>query len=207
MKFFTEILLESGEKVVDSGTDTSSGELLTINSQRRRVAWYSKLGCRLLKSVMCTVAPMQAIFCEFQLSSGISAVDDATTAKQRTIRKGIAILLSPTELHVHLLSGEQFKLQLKLGGVKKITALPVGILLQCDQSKKAAAATAGKNNSNSKPVDEPPSQLFNIPSFQVEEEQWEDNVSAFYSLVNPSAPPVPVLIQEETHEAVGAAPK
>lgn len=189
MKFFTEVLLERGERVVDSGKDSSSHEILTINIQLKRVAWYSKLGCRLLKSVACSVAPMQAIFCEFQLSSGISAADDASTTQHRTIRKAVAILLSPTELHVHLLSGEQFTIQLNLGGVKSITAfLPVGILLQCEKSKAAAAS--------SKPVDDVHPALFNIPSFQAEEEQLEENLCAFYSLINPSAPPVPVLIKE-----------
>lgn len=112
---------EPGIKFLDQTGQRSSGDdhgVLATDGDKQLI-WYSKGATKVLRSITCTNAPIDAIICDFPV----------VPRSERIRSCAIAILLTSELLQLHLFNGETFDIHLPFP-MTKMYSSSAGLILQ-----------------------------------------------------------------------------
>lgn len=151
--YFSLRQLSDGEIIADQ-RGTGKHDILTLNRLRKCVIWYGNGGSKIHRVLSFPIVPVQAVFCRF-------ASNDVHKRKPCEEQTAIAVLVSSTDLQVHMISGEVYNLTMS-NPIETIVAVPCGLLLKRKSRSEAYDLRSLANCLNPRNItrDETPSAFF-----------------------------------------------
>lgn len=114
----------TGETILEQHGGVTDGTMLTLDRDRKAVAWYTAGGMRLIKRMKFGVCPLDAKLCQFRSVSG-------SFKSAQSADRAIAVLLPSDDLHVCMASGETYDIHIPCP-VTEVISVASGLLFQRD---------------------------------------------------------------------------